>query len=188
MRSTHSPRTPKPRIDLKKMRTFTDWWATFIATAGGAGLFPVGPGTAGSLIALPMAWATNQWPSAYRYMFWCLVFIIGTWSSTVIDRIHQCGDNQSIVIDEVIGIIIAAWTAGTHWQTLCWAFMLFRVFDIAKPPPIRQVDRWSKTAAEQTGGTKGQWIGGFGVMIDDVIAATIALAIISALQYDHLLP
>jgi phosphatidylglycerophosphatase A len=90
------------------------------------------------------------------------------------------GDNQNIVIDEVIGLGITAWTAGRDLKTLFAAFVLFRFFDVIKPPPVRQVDLWSKRQASP-------WAGGFGVIADDIVAGFQALAVILVLQYYQVL-
>ena len=70
---------------------------------------------------------------------------------------------------------VTAWTAGEDLKTWVCAFLVFRVLDILKPPPIGKVDRWSKSR------TSRGW-GGFGVMADDLVAALEGLAIVILLQ------
>ena len=98
------------------------------------------------------------------------VVALGTWAAGEFDRVSQSHDNQQIVVDEVAGQFIAAATAHTQWEFLI-AFALFRLFDITKPPPVRQLDRWSKKETS-----------GFGVIADDLMAGLLALGVMCALQ------
>jgi len=153
--------------------------AFVIATAFGAGLFPFAPGTMGSLAGLPLAYFTAAWPTAARVALWGGLLVAGVWAAKVFDEVTGSSDNQHIVIDEVIGLGISAWSAGRDPKALIAAFVLFRFFDIVKPPPVRQLDRWSKK--------RGRWWGGFGVIADDVAAGLMALAVVVALQRLHIL-
>lgn len=146
-----------------------------IGTAFGAGLSPVAPGTMGTIVALPLAYASADWHWGLRVLLWSALLAIGTWSAKTLDELMQTNDNQNIVIDEVVGLGITAWTVGTSMTGLVTAFLLFRLFDVVKPPPIRQVDDWSKKQASR-------WWSGFGVMVDDVLAGFEALAVIFVLQ------
>ncbi len=161
--------------------------AVALGTFGGAGLFPVAPGTMGSVCALPLAYAMAFVPWHLQALFWAALFGAGVWASKVIDEIMGSTDNQIVVIDEVVGLGITAWTAGTHWQTLAASFVLFRLFDITKPPPVRQVDRWSKAKASQ-GSEHSHWWSGFGVMADDLLAGIQALLVVLYFQYSGYLP
>jgi phosphatidylglycerophosphatase A len=149
--------------------------ALVVATAMGAGLFPVAPGTLGTLVGVPIAYFTSDvfWP--WRVLLWVAIFVLGIWAAAVFDELMGSADNQSIVIDEVVGFGISAWTAGRNPITLIVAFLVFRFFDIFKFPPVRQVDRWSK---KQT-----RALGGFGVIADDVLAGLQTLAVVMILQY-----
>lgn len=168
---------------LKSGKVFFSLW---IATASGAGLFPVAPGTAGTVAALPVICLTVSWPEWVRVLFWILLTAIGTWAAKVVDETMETHDNQNIVIDEVIGFGVASWTVGP-WVGMAesgaaWgaAFILFRFFDGLKPPPVRQIDRWSH---KQASGRWGGWWGGFGVIADDIAAGFQALAIVMILQW-----
>ena len=92
-----------------------------------------------------------------------------------LDRLMGTGDNQNIVVDEVLGmgITLLFWREG--WLAMAIGFGLFRLFDSWKPWPIRWVDDWSKVAAKNP---KTPWAGGFGVMADDLAAGIVALAIL----------
>jgi phosphatidylglycerophosphatase A len=173
--------TDRRKIVWKKVRGFKASFALLVATALGAGLFPIAPGTMGTLIALPLAYATRDWSWPIRVMLWVALTALGTWSAKVFDETMGTNDNQNIVIDEVIGLGITAWTAGNDLKTWIAAFFFFRVFDILKPPPVRGVDQWSKKQASP-------WWGGFGVIADDMIAGFEGLGVILLLQWMHILP
>ena len=166
------------KIDWEKVRGAKSVAAFWIATALGAGLFPIAPGTMGTLMALPIAYFTNEWDLTIRILFWLGLTVLGTWAATVFDQMMKTGDNQNIVIDEVIGLGITAWTAGRDLKTLAVAFVLFRIFDVIKPPPVRQLDQWSKNQSSP-------WAGGFGVIADDMVAGLQALMVILVLQSLH---
>jgi phosphatidylglycerophosphatase A len=147
-----------------------------IATALGSGLLPVAPGTMGTLAAIPLAYATRHWDWTFRVCLWGGLTLLGTWAAKVFDQTMETSDNQNIVIDEVIGLGITAWTAGDDPKTWVAAFIFFRVFDILKPPPVRGVDSWSKKQSSP-------WWGGFGVIADDMIAGFEGLGVILLLQW-----
>jgi phosphatidylglycerophosphatase A len=161
--------------------------AVAIGTALGAGLVPFAPGTAGALAGLPVAYFTADWHWALRVLLWVSLTAAGTWAAKVFDETMQTSDNQNIVMDEVVGLGITAWTAGHHTSTLVAAFLLFRLFDIWKPYPVRLIDQWSKNKASE-GTQAAAWYGGFGVMADDVVAGLQGLICVLLLQYFHVLP
>lgn len=174
------------KLIWQKLRNPKTAFAFWIATASGAGLFPIAPGTAGTVAALPVVYFTIGWPVESRLLFWVLMTFAGTWAAKVVDEAMETKDNQNIVIDEVIGFGIASWTIGpwlgVEKSTLSWvtAFLLFRFFDGVKPPPIRQVDRWSHS---QPHSPWSGWLGGFGVNADDIVAGFQSLAIVMILQW-----
>jgi phosphatidylglycerophosphatase A len=147
--------------------------AVFIATAGGAGLLPKMPGTWGTMVGIPIAYFTRDWPILLRVMLWVGITAIGTWSAQVFDQTMQSTDNQNIVIDEVVGMGITGWTAGNNLWGWLAAFILFRLFDVWKPYPIRLVDVWSKKSAAWSG---------FGVMADDILAGIYGLLCMLLIQ------
>jgi phosphatidylglycerophosphatase A len=154
---------------------------------------PFAPGTFGTLAALPLAYSVRGFPDFFRALFWLALFLGGTWAAQNFDELCETQDNQNIVIDEVIGLGITAWTASDHWQTWMAAFLAFRLFDVLKPPPIRQIDRWShrKGSVASSPLHSGYWTryaGGFGVMVDDLIAGVEALIVILVLQKLGILP
>jgi len=86
--------------------------ATFIATAGGAGFLPRAPGTWGSVVGLILALWVRTWPNFFVQIgFWIVLLLVGTWAAGVFDQRSKTQDNQKIVIDEVLGVAVAAATA-----------------------------------------------------------------------------
>ena len=155
--------------------------AFILATALGSGLFPLAPGTMGTLLALPIAYFTAGlfWP--LRIAFWTLLTLAGIWAAKTFDELMESQDNQNIVIDEVIGFGISTLSCADCPKNLIAAFIIFRLFDILKPPPIRNVDRWSKKQSNS-------WWQGFGVIADDILAGFFTLLCILLLQYFKVLP
>ena len=131
--------------------------AKAIATALGAGYSPVAPGTCGTLVTVPLAYALAGLP-VWQYALVVLAVIgVGIWAADRADRAWGTHDSGRIVIDEVAGYLVTmAPLARDHWAPLAVGFVVFRVLDIVKPPPVRQVD-------QQLGG-------GAGVVLDDVLA------------------
>lgn len=170
----HRTMTSK-KIDFTHLKGFKDHLAVIIATFFYSGTLPKAPGTWGSLAALPLVFLLNQYSDSVKLIFWFSLFLLGTWSSHHIQKIFQISDNQNIVIDEVVGVGITAWMIGTDIKWLFVSFILFRFFDIAKLPPVRWFDRLSKSSTNL-------WVGGLGVMMDDVIAGLQGLVLIYFLK------
>jgi phosphatidylglycerophosphatase A len=136
--------------------------AHFFALGFGSGLSPVMPGTAGSLLALVLFHMSQPWLKApYFLPALAVLFVAGAWFCAVTGRALGKADHGAMVWDEMVALwLVLFFTPPTlPWQVS--AFLLFRIFDIAKPPPIRYFDMTLKT--------------GFGVMFDDLIAAFYAL-------------
>ena len=137
-----------------------------LATWGGVGLVRIAPGTAGSLAAIPFAWAIAAAGGAWALGLAILaVFAAGIWASAYVGRSGET-DSGAIVIDEVAGQWIALLPVIAAPQLWPLAFGLFRVLDIVKPWPASRVDRTMHSA--------------FGVMLDDVIAGLYAGAVLWA--------
>lgn len=148
--------------------------AGWIACGFGSGLSPVAPGTAGSLAALLPWIALRELPPLYYGAVIVLAFALGIWACNWAVRSLTIADPGAVVWDEFVGQWIAL--APLLWMPRSWpwisaGFILFRIFDIAKPWPVSWADR-------KVGG-------GLGVMLDDVIAgayAALALALLSRLS------
>lgn len=136
--------------------------AHFIALGFGSGLAPFAPGTFGTLVAIPIAAALRVYAGDLAFIVAiAALFAIGVWACDVTGRDLRAPDHGSIVIDEVVAFLLVLYFVGADPLRQAFAFLLFRVFDIAKPPPIRHVDAALKN--------------GFGVMLDDLLAAAYTL-------------
>jgi phosphatidylglycerophosphatase A len=142
--------------------------AHFIALGFGSGLAPKAPGTFGTLVGLLLFLVLEQVIAPWHVAILAIpLFFVGIWASAVTGRDLGVADHGAIVIDEIVAFLPVAVFANKSPLMLAVAFGLFRLFDIWKPFPIRQVDRRVK--------------GGFGVMIDDILAALYACAVIALL-------
>ena len=135
--------------------------AALLATWFGAGKLPKAPGTWGSLAALPFAWFIRDWFGVWGLaLATAIVFIVGCWAAEAHRRALGGEDPGEVVIDEVAGVWLTLLpVTNSIWLYLA-GFLLFRHFDIWKPWPVR----WADRAVH----------GGFGIMLDDVLAALYA--------------
>ncbi|WP_116473782.1 phosphatidylglycerophosphatase A family protein [Zobellella maritima] len=131
-----------------------------LALGFGSGLSPVMPGTMGTLAAIPLYWLIQGLPLGWYLALLVVGFIAGIWICNVATRAIGRHDHGAIVWDEIIGFGITMTAAPTGWWWILAGFVLFRLFDIIKPWPIRWFDR--------------RIHGGFGIMLDDVIAGLFA--------------
>ena len=137
-----------------------------IAFGFGAGLSPRAPGTAGTLAAWAVgALLLRHVPPLALLAATPPLFALGVWACGVAGRHLGVPDHGAMVWDEIVAFlaVLAVVPPSLAWQAA--AFVLFRAFDIAKPPPIRACER--------------RWHGGFGVMFDDVLAAGYALLVLA---------
>ena len=153
-------------------------WADLTATFFGIGRLRPGPGTWGSAAAVLVWWLLShlvavQWQAPTVILFAVISITIGIPAATTISRAYVKKDPQFVVIDEVAGQLIALIAVPLSWKSLLAGFILFRVFDIVKPPPIRQLERLPE---------------GTGIVLDDVGAGIYALAIMQLLLHFGLLP
>ncbi len=143
--------------------------AHFIALGFGAGLAPVAPGTFGTLVAIPIAMALRAHVSDVAFIGALVAFtLVGVWAATVTGRALGVPDHGAIVCDEVVAFLLVLFFVGNDGVAVAVAFLLFRFFDIVKPPPIRQLDAALKN--------------GFGVMLDDLLAAGYTLLALALWQ------
>ena len=132
----------------------------FLAFGFGSGLSPKGPGTAGTLVAIPLYWLMadlNLW--AYSGVV-ILAFAVGIYLCGKASEQLGVHDHSGIVWDEFVGFWITMWAIPPDITRIIFGFVVFRVFDIAKPWPISGLDK--------------RVHGGFGIMIDDVVAGIFA--------------
>jgi len=140
--------------------------ARLVAFGFGAGLVPVAPGTWGTLLALPVFLVVSPRLEPVEFLLMLLaLFALGVWACDVTGRSLGNSDHGGMVWDETVAFLLVLFftPAGLRWQAL--AFLIFRLFDILKPPPIRYYDQSLK--------------GGFGVMLDDLIAASFTLLVLA---------
>ena len=152
-------------------------WATLVATFFGVGRLKPGPGTWGSA-ATVLLWAViafslpQSWRSPVAIALTLLVVLIGIPAATEVSRAAQRKDPQFVVIDEVAGQLLTLIAVPLSWKTLLAGFILFRAFDIIKPPPIRQLERLPE---------------GTGIVLDDVGAGVFACLVMHLLLHFGLL-
>jgi len=155
----------------------TPLWASLVATFFGIGRLRPGPGTWGSA-ATVLLWAvlaqalapSLRTPAAVGLSL--LVTLIGIPAATQVARGAGVKDPQFVVIDEVAGQLVALIAAPLAWKSFLAAFILFRAFDIVKPPPVRQLEAIPE---------------GAGIVLDDVAAGLYALAAVHLLLHFGLL-
>ena len=138
--------------------------AHFIALGFGSGLVPKAPGTFGTLVAFPICWGLLLFLTPLGVAFAAIpLFFLGVWACDVTGRHLGVPDHGAMVWDEIVAFLPLAALASASIVLSLVAFALFRLFDIWKPYPIRELDRNVK--------------GGLGVMIDDVVAAFYAYVV-----------
>jgi phosphatidylglycerophosphatase A len=140
----------------------------FLAFGFGSGLAPKMPGTFGTIAALPIVVLLSHYSSVSVYVLvTILVSVVGIWICGKTAQDMGVHDDSSIVWDEVAGMLITMIAVPLNWQTVIVGFVLFRFFDVLKPWPISYLDKHVH--------------GGFGIMIDDVLAGVFAAVIIHIL-------
>jgi len=141
----------------------------FVAFGFGAGLAPRAPGTFGSLVGLLAAWGLLELPLLWRVALVLAVIGFGVWICGESARRLQRHDDQRIVFDEIAGVLLTSLVVQKpSVVSLMLVFVFFRVFDIVKPWPIRDVDH--------------SLHGGLGIMLDDLIAALYAAACVATIR------
>jgi phosphatidylglycerophosphatase A len=132
----------------------------FLAFGFGSGLAPKAPGTFGTLAAVPIYWFVADWPASWYAAFIIGAALLGIWICGAASRQLGVHDHGGIVWDEFVGFWITMWAVPVDWVWILAGFLVFRFYDIAKPWPIRTLDRKVK--------------GGFGIMVDDILAGVMA--------------
>jgi len=153
------------------------FWATLVATFGGAGRLRPGPGTWGSAAAALIWFALARcipgaWQPGVLAGLAAVAIAIGIPAASRVARASRVKDPQFVVIDEVAGQWITLLFAPVAWKTVVAGFILFRGFDIVKPPPVRQLERLPE---------------GTGIVVDDVAAGIYALVVLQLLIHFGLL-
>lgn len=133
----------------------------------GAGAVPKVPGTAGTLLAVPLYLLIQPLGSFGYLLVLAVVFLVGIYLCDRTSRDLGVHDHSGIVWDEILGYLVSMWLAPPGWVWVLLGFLLFRVFDILKPWPIGWLDR--------------RVAGGLGIMLDDLAAGVFALAVLQLL-------
>ena len=132
--------------------------ALAFATCLGLGYVPFAPGTFGSAAGL-LVWAVLPQFAAAHGAAIVLIFALGAWSGGIAERHFRVTDPGPVVIDEVMGMLVALFMVPASWPGAAAGFVLFRVFDVIKPPPANRLERLR---------------GGTGIMADDFMAGVYA--------------
>lgn len=139
-----------------------------LATVGGAGFFPVAPGTVGSAVGVVIYMLTRGWTTAAQLGLLLAIIAVGTWAAQVTEKALNREDPGPVVIDEVAGQLVTLLLTGVGWTGAIVGFFIFRVLDIIKPPPARQLERLH---------------GGLGIMADDLAAGAYGWGLMALLIY-----
>ena len=166
--------TEPPKADTAQKAPL---WADLVATVFGIGRLGSGPGTWGSLAAILVWFLLAHWIpiKAQPIVLACMAALsiaLGIPAATSVARATKIKDPQFVVIDEVAGQWITMLFSPVTWKTALVGFILFRVFDIVKPPPVRQLEALPE---------------GTGIVVDDVAAGLYALAGMQLLLHFRLL-
>jgi len=137
----------------------------FLAFGFGSGLSPRAPGTAGTLVAIPLYLLVAQWSLPLYSVFILATALAGIWICGEASRQLGVHDHGGIVWDEIAGMYLTLFLAPATPQGFLVAFLLFRVMDIVKPWPIRELDH--------------RIHGGLGIMLDDLVAALYAALLLA---------
>jgi phosphatidylglycerophosphatase A len=141
----------------------------FLAQGAYSGRAPVAPGTAGTAVGVLVYLGVRRLsPEAYVLLCF-LIVLIGMWIADRAEGLLGKKDHPSIVIDEIAGYLVAMFMVPHGWSFVIIGFLLFRIFDIIKPYPLKRLQNLH---------------GGIGVMVDDIgagIYANVVLRIVSGL-------
>jgi phosphatidylglycerophosphatase A len=146
--------------------------AHLIALGLGSGLSPIMPGTVGTIYGWLTFHLLTHWLLPISWLWYLpLSFLLGVWACTLTAKHMGVPDHGAMVWDEIVAFWLVLLMIGpTTFGGELGAFLLFRFFDMVKPPPIRNIDLRFKRL---------DWWGGFGVMLDDILAAFYTLLCIA---------
>ena len=135
--------------------------AHFFGLGFGSGLAPKAPGTFGTLVGFPLFWLIFNYSFGVQLIIITALFLLGVYFCDVAGKALGVADHGGIVWDEIVAMMLVLTVTPPYWLSWLVAFLLFRLFDIWKPFPIKQFDVKLKN--------------GFGVMFDDLLAAIYAI-------------
>jgi phosphatidylglycerophosphatase A len=141
----------------------------FAAFGFGSGIAPIAPGTVGTLFAIPLYLLLRPLPILFYLGFVVAFIAFAVWVSEKVSRDIQFHDHPGMCIDEFAGFFVTMIGAPAGWGWIALGFVLFRLFDIWKPWPISWLDEHVH--------------GGFGMILDDIVAGLFAMIIIQLIGY-----
>lgn len=141
----------------------------FLAFGFGSGLAPIAPGTFGTLVAIPIFLLIQPLALQWYLLITVAISLIGIWICGESAKRLGLHDPGGVVWDEIAGYLVTMIAAPAGWEWVVIGFILFRIFDIWKPWPIRWADRKVE--------------GGLGIMLDDIIAGVYALIVLQLIAY-----
>lgn len=147
-------------------------WAWMIATCFGIGRLRPGPGTWASVATVALWWVFARWMGSASLLLATggaavVAVAAGIPAAARVARELESSDPSCVVIDEVAGQLIALIAVPAHWKTVVASLILFRAFDILKPPPLRRLERLPE---------------GYGIIVDDIGAGLYALLVLHAIR------
>jgi len=173
--NTRSSEPDEPEVEERESRTIFAW---LLATFFGIGFIRPGSGTWASLCTAVLWWAAGYFfipgglQGFYTIVAACVVVIVGIPVSSIVARESGVKDPGCVVIDEVAGQLFSMVLVPLRWQYVLASFILFRGFDILKPPPVRQLEKLPE---------------GTGIVLDDVGAGIYANIVVQVLLHFRIL-
>ena len=144
-----------------------NYFILLLATGFGVGFSPIVPGTIGTLLAIPIYIFFSSIPFPVYEVTIVAFFFLSCWISDKAQSYWGNKDDRRIVIDEIMGFFVTMMWVPRTARLIILGFFFFRFFDIVKPPPIRRLERVK---------------GGFGVVLDDVVAGVYANIVLQLLR------
>ena len=143
-------------------------FVVILASGFGVGFIPIAPGTMGTLLAIPIYLFFSAIPFPPYELTLIAFFFLASWISGSAQQYWRKRDDQRIVIDEMMGFFLTMLWVPKTFLFIFLGFILFRFFDIVKPPPIRRMERFRR---------------GFGVVLDDVLAGVYANVLLHLIHF-----
>lgn len=141
---------------MKRPGNMVEKIALIFSTGFGLGYCPMAPGTAGSLLGILLGWAISFFDPAISFMLLLFFVVLASLAADITEKAMHYKDPSIVVIDEIVGMAISMWHIKFSWSSAIILFLLFRLFDIWKPFPVKQMEDLFK--------------GGLGIVMDDVMA------------------
>ena len=149
----------RTRSQTRTMK-FSDKAVLFLATGFYIGYIPIAPGTFGTILSLPLCYVLASLELFPAIIMTALLVVLAVWIADSAEKLLRANDPGCIVVDEIVGMVVTLVGLPFNLTTALIGFIIFRILDIAKPFPIRALDK--------------RLPGGYGVVADDVAAGVIA--------------